>query len=152
MEIAIIMPSGRIKKGYKHRGNETWCPKCKQYKENKGFGKGHYCKPCTQNYNNEKYSGRPSRTRSLKSNYGITHEQYDEMFKAQQGVCAICREPEITVDPRTQKTKYLVVDHNHDTREVRGLLCGPCNLALGHMKEDPARIKKLLTYAERIAK
>lgn len=62
----------------------------------------------------------------IKRKYGISLERWDEMFAAQNGECAICRKGDIK----------LVVDHNHETGEVRGLLCGPCNLGLGHFNDS----------------
>jgi len=57
----------------------------------------------------------------LKSNYGITLEQYNKMHSEQKGLCKICgKSPE----------KVLVVDHHHTTKEVRGLLCHGCNRAI----------------------
>ncbi len=41
------------------------------------------------------------------------------------------------------------IDHNHATGEVRGLLCGQCNRALGLLKEDQTRIQALLAYVQR---
>lgn len=69
----------------------------------------------------------------LRKRYGITPEQYDEMLAEQGGVCAICKGP----PDRSTGTgpKRLVVDHNHDTQEVRGLLCWGCNVKL-HALED----------------
>jgi hypothetical protein len=32
---------------------------------------------------------------------------------------------------------------------VRGVLCGPCNLALGHVKDDPERLRRMAEYLER---
>lgn len=53
--------------------------------------------------------------------YGLTLEQYKEMFRAQKGKCAICR----------NKREYrLHVDHDHKTGRVRGLLCIRCNKRL----------------------
>ena len=52
--------------------------------------------------------------------YGITAEQFSELLDAQKSRCAICN----------SKCK-LMLDHNHDTMVVRGLLCNSCNLALG---------------------
>lgn len=59
--------------------------------------------------------------------YGITAEQYDALYEAQGGVCAICRRA-------NGKTKRLAVDHDHETGEVRGLLCGPDNLMIGRLR------------------
>lgn len=60
----------------------------------------------------------------LKTAYGITLDDYDRLHAAQSGKCWICETPETS-------TGTLHVDHCHDTGEVRGLLCGNCNRALG---------------------
>lgn len=62
-----------------------------------------------------------SRNKYLLRRFGITEEQYEELFQKQRGRCAICERP-----AETFKTK-LAVDHNHKTREIRGLLCFYCN-------------------------
>jgi len=96
-------------------------------------------------YNKEYYEKHPekrkqdSRKRRLKS-YGLSFDDYDKMLIAQNNVCAICKNP--------SNGRKLVVDHNHSTDVVRGLLCDYCNLALGPLKEDPIRIKTLLIYLE----
>jgi hypothetical protein len=61
---------------------------------------------------------------ALKSKFGITLEQYNKKFEAQKGLCAICGNPEPT-------NKRLAVDHDHETEEVRDLLCSRCNPGLG---------------------
>lgn len=43
------------------------------------------------------------------------------------------------------------IDHCHDTMKIRGVLCKPCNLALGVMFEDPQRLLALARYAETCA-
>jgi hypothetical protein len=53
----------------------------------------------------------------LKKTYGITHEDYTEMFCEQEGRCKICRRHQ------EEFTKRLFVDHCHETGVVRGLLC-----------------------------
>lgn len=60
--------------------------------------------------------------RRLKQIYNLSLEDYEIMFMRQGGVCAICNKPSL---------KRLNVDHNHITGKIRGLLCGPCNRALG---------------------
>lgn len=125
------------------------CSLCRTYHAAGAFAPGSfYCKACVTRYQ-QRYQGRPRRGWDLHK-YGITHEDYDRMWVAQGGVCAACGCLETGIDPRTQRPRYLVVDHDHLTGRVRALLCGGCNVALGHLREDPTRIRALLAYAERI--
>lgn len=92
-----------------------------------------------------------SRNSSYKRNYGITVEIYEEMLKAQENRCFICRRPPAKV--------RLCVDHRHvkgykalppDLKrlEVRGLLCNYCNRTIGmfeHLNLDP-RLRLENTY------
>ena len=78
------------------------------------------------------------RRRALKSRletYGITSEQYMQMLADQGGACGICH----GADARS-----LVVDHDHDTGQVRELLCNGCNLGVGFV-ESP-NLEKWLAY------
>lgn len=59
--------------------------------------------------------------------YSLTPREYEELLVAQGGGCAICGD---------QPDGNLSVDHDHETGEVRGLLCRPCNLGLGCMRDD----------------
>jgi hypothetical protein len=71
------------------------------------------------------------------------------MYKAQKGRCAIC---DIRGDIRELgfiKRKSLCVDHDHDTQAIRGLLCGPCNLGIGSLADDPVIITKALKYLKK---
>ena len=81
---------------------------------------------------------------NLKIKYGITLEKYNRLFEDQGGVCAVCGFPETVFYKGTLRS--LAVDHNHQTHKVRGLLCRGCNIALGHLKENPVVIKSLLEY------
>ena len=78
--------------------------------------------------------------RGLRNLYNITKEQYDEMFMKQNGCCAICG------IHHTLLTKKLYVDHNHDTGELRGLLCNKCNLGLGIFGDDVSLLQKATDY------
>ncbi len=75
----------------------------------------------------------------LKKTYGITVEQYDKMFKEQNGVCAICNQQEPIHDS-------LAVDHSHKTNAVRSLLCTKCNLVLGQLNESVELLQKSIDY------
>lgn len=76
----------------------------------------------------------------LKTRYGLTPTDYAEMMRLQCGVCAVCGAPE----------RWLHVDHDHQTGQVRALLCGNCNRALGLLNEEPERIGALAAYASGI--
>lgn len=73
--------------------------------------------------------------------YGVTAEQVEAMRLAQAGNCPGCAKP---LDHAG--THHL--DHCHTTGKVRGLLCKPCNLALGHVQDDPATLRRLAGYLE----
>jgi Recombination endonuclease VII/HNH endonuclease len=80
--------------------------------------------------------------------YGISIGDYAEMYRKQDGKCAICHQPETTMDYRGTK-KDLAVDHCHETGAVRELLCYACNTMLGQAKD---RIEVLLAGADYIRK
>jgi hypothetical protein len=71
--------------------------------------------------------------------YGLTPGDYDRMLAEQDGACAICTRPE-------PNGKALHVDHCHATGQVRALLCGQCNRALGQMQDDPDRLLAAAAY------
>lgn len=76
----------------------------------------------------------------LKKEYGISLEQYDEMFRKQKSSCAICGTHQDDL-----KLK-LSVDHCHETKKVRGLLCGKCNRGIGFLNDDANIVSKALDY------
>lgn len=72
--------------------------------------------------------------------YGITGEEYWAIYDAQGGVCYICRRAKGLV-------KFLSVDHDHSTGEVRGLLCTKCNRdILGHLRDDVLALLRAIRY------
>jgi len=82
-----------------------------------------------------------ARRKHLKRVYDITPEYWDLLFNAQNGMCAGCG----TTEPGGHHNTFHV-DHNHDTEEVRGLLCGACNMALGLLNDDPKVLQNLVAY------
>jgi hypothetical protein len=82
-----------------------------------------YCIPCQRDYNHR---------RSLERNYGITPEVYEQLLILQDGRCAIC-----LTRPRKRR---LAVDHDHETGEVRGLLCTRCNHGILGKAHDSAEM------------
>lgn len=70
--------------------------------------------------------------------YGISISDFDSIYEKQNGGCAICREK--------KNKKDLCVDHNHESGEVRGLLCGKCNFGLGQFQDNISILKKAILY------
>jgi hypothetical protein len=83
-----------------------------------------------------------SRADNLKK-YGLAVEQYDAMSDAQGGICSIC-----FFDDGMPQTRRLAVDHDHQTGNVRGLLCTRCNLAIGYARDDPSLLRAMARYLE----
>lgn len=81
------------------------------------------------------------RERNLKE-YGITQGDYDDLWIAQGGLCAICRE-------RSPKTLH--VDHCHKTGKVRGLLCNGCNFGIGHLRDSVIILENAIRYLNKNA-
>ena len=87
----------------------------------------------------------------LYKTYNVTREQYEEMFKSQDGRCAICG------NPPKEGGKGLHVDHDHGCcpggkscgKCVRGLLCSSCNTAIGLLKDNPELLTAAIDYLKK---
>jgi hypothetical protein len=132
------------------------CQKCEEWKPEsafakqtrKGDGLQTVCRECRAGY----YQRRALEIRDVMrlKRFGITREQFDSMFVAQDSMCAICG----TTDPGST---YWCVDHNHACcpssektcgKCIRGILCARCNQGIGHMGDDVARIRAAANYLE----
>lgn len=87
------------------------------------------------------YAADPEKYRDgrLRYQFGITLDEYRAKESEQEGKCAIC-------GCACPTGRSLAVDHNHETGEVRGLLCANCNRAIGLLKEDPDRLLAAAAY------
>ena len=103
------------------------CKKCGQDKPLDQFyttkSASTYCKACQSEYMRER-------------NHKISPEMFQMMLVSQRQRCASCGDH--MDDPQ--------VDHCHERDKNRGLLCKPCNLGLGHFKDDPVRLSKAIIY------
>lgn len=129
------------------------CTKCKKRKalsefyrlKNRKNKPAPACKECARKKrreyarNHREKESRKHREWSIKSAYGLTLEQYDQMFEEQGGVCKICGK--INLDGRR-----LYIDHNHKTGKVRGLLCHKCNSLLGYVDDSIDYLLKIKSY------
>ena len=87
-------------------------------------------------YKNDKKSKHYRCGKGRKSkHHGLTGIEEEELKKS--ATCAICG-----------STERLVIDHNHATNEVRGVLCTFCNIGLGHFRDDPDRLRLAAKYIE----
>jgi hypothetical protein len=93
-----------------------------------------------------KMSREKQRQYSLKRYYGLSLNDYAEMYRLQNGVCGICKCQEVEKD-RHGNVRVLAVDHCHKTGSVRELLCYSCNSMLGQARDS---VKVLLAGADYI--
>ncbi len=80
---------------------------------------------------------------------GVDAQRYQEMLREQNGVCAICHQPETAPDKASGKVKDLAIDHDHKTGAIRALLCSNCNRGLGLFNDDPELLGKAKSYLAR---
>ena len=77
-----------------------------------------------------------SKARSnLKQRYGLTIQQLEILWKQSKGLCAICSQP-----------NPVCIDHDHNTKKVRGLLCKKCNTGIGMLRDDRLMLARALAY------
>lgn len=79
----------------------------------------------------------------VKRKFKLTVAEYEAKLAAQSGLCAAC----LGNDPGGNGKWHL--DHCHTTGQVRAFLCAPCNLALGLVQDDPARLAQLIAYLKK---
>lgn len=76
------------------------------------------------------------RSRHLIDTYGIDEWDYAERYVEQQGSCGICG----------RHREILFVDHDHNTGQIRGLLCHTCNMGLGLFKDSKQLLESAYNY------
>lgn len=111
-----------------------------------GDGRRKRCKPCSDTYFNPPRKRRPKWHRG--SPYGLTSEQLEAMYLAQDFRCKVCG--------RLEGKRKLSIDHDHSCcpqggscgKCVRGLVCNQCNVAIGLMADDPETLRKAADYLE----
>lgn len=117
------------------------CQQCGVNKKNGAFKPEN--KTCERCLTNTKRWWRENEERcyriTIKSQYGLSSEDYDMMLWEQRHVCAICKQS-------CKLRKRLSVDHCHETNTVRGLLCDRCNKTLGLMKDSPDHLEAAAKY------
>lgn len=80
--------------------------------------------------------------------YGIEAEQYYKMFSDQENRCAICNQHETRKSRTPGEVAKLTLDHNHETGQIRGLLCHSCNTGIGKFRESKDLLRLAVAYLE----
>lgn len=83
------------------------------------------------------------RDSDLKRKFGITGAELDSMLEACGHACMICGKK------GKRGVGQLVIDHDHATGLVRGVLCHTCNTGLGQFADDPTRLASAIAYLAR---
>ncbi|QFQ29717.1 hypothetical protein EEW87_004285 [Janibacter melonis] len=162
------------------------CNKCGELKPLEGFcknrasqdGRNSRCRECVSLYNSARYTDPAYRASELQRSaarratsptrnarpdnpypgyqHGLVLGEYELLAASQQGLCAICREPETAIDHHTGRPRRLAIDHDHKhcpgrfgcQQCIRGLICGRCNNGLGRFRDDPDRLRAAAKYLE----
>lgn len=109
-------------------------------------GKQYRCKECAS-VKDSFCINRPEINRRswLKTKYGLSEEDYLQMYQNQKGCCAICG------TAHDAYKRVLAVDHCHVTGKVRALLCMNCNTLIGQAKDDSKVLQNAINYLNRYA-
>lgn len=85
------------------------------------------------------------RKKHLRYKFGLTIKDYDKLYNEQSGCCAVCEKHQ------SELKRALAVDHNHETGQIRGLLCSGCNPAIGALGADYGTdlLQKAIRYVEK---
>lgn len=102
------------------------------------------CKQYTLTKKSKKNAKARKRKYILKTRYGISIEQWNDMYEEQKGQCPIC-----LLHMNDCVEKQLHVDHCHKTGKVRGLLCSTCNKAIGLLKDDSGLLQRAISFLEK---
>jgi ribosomal protein L34E len=131
------------------------------------YAKESRCKTCVNEIRRAKYKENPEiyiarvakfrtdnpekiRDTKLKQAYGVGTEYFNAKLKEQGGVCAGCGRNVKTV--WRGKEVEMALDHHHETKQPRGVLCIKCNRALGLLEENVQTMFNLIEYANKYKK
>lgn len=120
------------------RGFQSWCKECQRVDSRKRYRPK---PPKLKKLVDEQQVKLEAKKRMLMYRYRLDYNTYLKMYDEQGGCCKICKDPK-----KLGGFTGLQVDHDHQSGEVRGLLCRNCNTAIGKFKENIEFIKAAVDY------
>ena len=131
------LPDGKV---WQRKSNQKHLLKLKTDPEYKDYYKKYHKKyQATDKYK------LASKKAALKRYYGITLDEHNKLLISQNSNCAICSKNQSTL------RRGLVVDHDHKTGKVRGLLCDACNHGIGNFQDNQANLTSAIGYLKKNA-
>ncbi len=128
-----------IRRTYDDRREIRTCKSCSG--EFRGTYNQKYCQNCVES------SSKPGLLRL--GLYAFYETQFSEMLIRQQGKCVLCQQLFSDIRAPKSKSSPIVVDHDHKTGKVRGLLCSGCNISLGHVEKKSIEwLRNAIRYAK----
>ena len=90
----------------------------------------------------KRYRSAARRDNHLMRTYLINQSIYEHLLLMQEGHCALCP----ATESGRKEDKHLIVDHDHETGDVRGLVCHHCNIMLGGAKDNITTLQNAISY------
>ncbi len=137
-----------------------YCPKCKTDKTQELFNKHakeidglqRLCRDCqkdsSKKYLSTEKGATTTRQAHLRRKYSISLQNYEDILIAQGNKCKICG---VNSNP-DKRAGYFVIDHNHTTGDIRGLLCTKCNALLGLAQDKEEILERAKQYLKESSK
>lgn len=89
-----------------------------------------------------------ARRANIRKMFGISPEQYLELFEQNGGRCEICS---VEIALKNGSGRSACLDHDHQTGKLRGFLCSHCNRGIGGLRDDVNLLRKAIDYLEKHA-
>ena len=138
-----------------------FCPKCKRKRKEKSYSKNSsrfdglqaYCKNCTAKEGSTYFTKNKVKIMRKRKHRNVrvywphltplqAVKEFKKLLIFQKGKCAICK------SNKKWKTR-LHIDHDHQTKNIRGILCVKCNVGLGYFEDNINRLKQAIKYLQK---
>ena len=105
------------------------------------------CKHCNKSFIKPKRGLQCNTCRNAIGRYGINKLQAEEMLEEQFSECKICGdEISFGIENNKSKSTLAIIEHNHITKKIRGIVCHPCNSNIGYIENKNINLDNLKKY------